>query len=159
VGIRTVEVRGAQFLVNGEPVYFTGFGMHDDHPTIGKGHNDANLLRDFACLEWINANSVRTSHYPYSSAFMDAADRAGVMVIDETPAVGLNMGLGGGIFGTQGYATFSPETVNDATQANHAQVLRELVARDKNHRRWCCGAWPTTESNPGGQAYFSRCSS
>ena len=156
VGIRTVEVRGAQFLVNGEPVYFTGFGMHDDHPTIGKGHNDANLLRDFACLEWINANSVRTSHYPYSSAFMDAADRAGVMVINETPAVGLNMGIGGGIFGTQGYATFSPETVNDATQANHAQVLRELVARDKNHPSvvlWSVANEPESETEAA-EAYF-----
>ena len=31
VGVRTVEVRGTQFLVNGEPVHFTGFGMHEDH--------------------------------------------------------------------------------------------------------------------------------
>ncbi|MDN5570078.1 MAG: beta-glucuronidase [Propionibacteriaceae bacterium] len=150
VGIRTIEVRGTQFLVNGEPVYFTGFGMHDDHNAIGKGHSDANLLRDFACLEWINANSVRTSHYPYSEAFMDHADEMGIMVIDETPAVGLNMGIGGGIFGTQGYTTFSPETVNDATQANHAAVIRELIARDKNHPSvvlWSLANEPESETD------------
>ncbi len=156
VGIRTVEVRGSQFLVNGEPVYFRGFGMHEDHLAIGKGYNDANMLRDFACLEWIGANSVRTSHYPYSSAFMDYADRTGIMVIDETPAVGLNMGIGGGLFGTQGYTTFSPETVNETTQANHAAAIRELIARDKNHPSvvlWSLANEPESETEAA-EEYF-----
>ena len=43
------------------------------------------------------------------------------------------MGLGGGIFGGQGYTTFSPETINDDSREVHAQAIRELVARDKNH--------------------------
>ena len=30
VGIRTVEVTGTQFLINGKPFYFTGFGKHED---------------------------------------------------------------------------------------------------------------------------------
>ena len=30
VGVRTVEVRGNEFLINGEPFYFTGFGKHED---------------------------------------------------------------------------------------------------------------------------------
>ncbi|QDP97252.1 beta-glucuronidase [Microlunatus elymi] len=133
VGVRTVEVRGTQFLINGEPFYFTGFGMHEDHAIVGKQHNDALMLRDFACLEWIGANSIRTSHYPYSEEFMEHADRTGLVVIDETPAVGLNLGIGGGLFGSQGYPTFSAETVNEKTQANHAQVIRELINRDRNH--------------------------
>ena len=103
VGVRTVEVRGTEFLINGEPFYFTGFGMHEDHPTLGKGHNDAFMLQDFELLDWIGANSFRTSHYPYSEDVLDYADRHGIVVIDETAAVGLNMGLGGGIFGGQGY--------------------------------------------------------
>jgi beta-glucuronidase len=133
VGVRTVEVRGAEFLLNGEPFRFTGFGMHEDHPTLGKGHNPAFLVQDFALLEWIGANSFRTSHYPYSEDVLDLADRHGVVVIDETAAVGLNMGLGGGIFGAQGYQTFSDDTIDDETQAVHARAIRELVARDKNH--------------------------
>jgi beta-glucuronidase len=133
VGVRTVEVRGTEFLVNGEPFRFTGFGMHEDHPTLGKGHNDAFLVQDFALLSWIGANSFRTSHYPYSEDVLDLADSRGIVVIDETAAVGLNMGLGGGIFGAQGYQTFSDDTINDETQAVHAQAIRELVARDKNH--------------------------
>ena len=133
VGVRTVDVRGTEFLINGEPFRFTGFGMHEDHPTLGKGHNDAFLVQDFALLSWIGANSFRTSHYPYSEDVLDLADSRGIVVIDETAAVGLNMGLGGGIFGAQGYQTFSDDTINDETQSVHAQAIRELVARDKNH--------------------------
>jgi beta-glucuronidase len=133
VGVRTVKVDGIRFLINGEPFYFTGFGKHEDLPVIGKGHSDAYLVHDFELLKWIGANSFRTSHYPYSEDVLDHADRQGIVIIDETAAVGLNMGLGGGIFGGQGYKTFSPETANDATREVHAQAIRELIARDKNH--------------------------
>jgi beta-glucuronidase len=133
VGIRTVEVRGTEFLINGDPFYFKGFGMHEDHSTIGKAHSPAHVVQDFELLDWIGANSFRTSHYPYSEDVIDYADRHGIVLIDETAAVGLNMGLGGGIFGGQGYTTFSPETINDRTREVHAQAIRELVARDKNH--------------------------
>ncbi|HEX5562903.1 MAG TPA: beta-glucuronidase [Nocardioidaceae bacterium] len=133
VGVRTVEVRGTEFLVNREPFYFRGFGMHEDHSVIGKAHSNAHLVNDFALLDWIGANSFRTSHYPYSEDVLDYADRHGIVVIDETAAVGLNMGLGGGIFGGQGYTTFSPDTINGTSREVHAQAIRELVARDKNH--------------------------
>jgi beta-glucuronidase len=133
VGVRTVKVDGIRFLINGEPIYFTGFGKHEDVPVIGKGHSDAYLLHDFELLKWIGANSFRTSHYPYSEDVLDYADRQGIVIIDETAAVGLNMGLGGGIFGAQGYRTFSAETANDATREVHAQAIRELITRDKNH--------------------------
>ena len=133
VGIRTVEVRGTQFLINGDPFYFKGFGMHEDHSTIGKAHSPAHVVQDFALLDWIGANSFRTSHYPYSEDVIDYADRHGIVIIDETAAVGLNMGLGGGIFGGQGHQTFSPQTINDDTREVHAQAIRELIARDKNH--------------------------
>jgi beta-glucuronidase len=133
VGVRTVEVRGTEFLINGEPFHFTGFGKHEDVPVVGKGHSDAYLVHDFELMRWIGANSFRTSHYPYSEAVLDHADRHGIVIIDETAAVGLNMGLGGGIFGGQGYTTFSPETIDDRTREVHARAIRELVARDKNH--------------------------
>ncbi|GAA2607458.1 beta-glucuronidase [Paractinoplanes durhamensis] len=156
VGIRTVEVQGTQFLINGEPFYFKGFGMHEDHATIGKGHSDAHLVHDFELLHWIGANSFRTSHYPYSEEVLDYADRHGVVLIDEVAAVGLNMGLGGGIFGGQGYPTFSPGTINDATRQVHAQAIRELVARDKNHPSvvlWSIANEPESDT-AGAEEYF-----
>lgn len=30
VGLRTVEVRDMQFLINGKPFYFLGVGKHED---------------------------------------------------------------------------------------------------------------------------------
>lgn len=156
VGVRTVEVRGAQFLINSKPFRFKGFGMHEDHATIGKAHNDALWLRDFHLLDWIGANSLRTSHYPYSEEVLDYADRNGIVVIDETAAVGLNMGLGGGIMGAQGYQTYSPETINDATQQVHAQAIRELIARDKNHPSvviWSIANEPESETEAA-EEYF-----
>jgi beta-glucuronidase len=133
VGVRTIKVEGNQFLINNEPFYFTGFGMHEDHVVIGKGHNNAFLVNDFELLKWTGANSFRTSHYPYAEEVMDYADRHGFVVIDETAAVGLNMSMMGGVFGGENKETFTPETCNDNTQAELLKSLRELIARDKNH--------------------------
>lgn len=47
------------------------------------------MIKDMVLLEWLNANSFRTSHYPYSEERMFEADRRGIVVIDETPGVGL----------------------------------------------------------------------
>ena len=156
VGVRTVKVDGTRFLINDEPVYFTGFGKHEDIPVIGKGHNDPFMVHDFELLKWIGANSFRTSHYPYAEDVIDYADRQGIVVIDETAAVGLNMGLGGGIFGGQGYQTFSPDTVNDASREVHAQAIRELIARDKNHPSvviWSIANEPESDTE-GAENYF-----
>ncbi|GGD26217.1 beta-glucuronidase [Microbacterium faecale] len=132
-GVRTVEVRGAEFLINGEPFYFRGFGKHEDSAVRGKGHDDALLVHDFALMEWSGANSFRTSHYPYAEEVLDYADKHGMVVIDETAAVGLNLGLGGGVHGQAGEPAFSPTMFNERTRDAHAQAIRELVARDKNH--------------------------
>jgi beta-glucuronidase len=156
VGIRTVRVDGTRFLINDEPFYFKGFGMHEDHVVRGKGHDAASMVRDFELLGWIGANSIRTSHYPYAQEVLDHCDRLGIVVIDETAAVGMNLGVTGGFFGAAAQATFSPETVNDATREVHAQALRELVARDKNHPcvvMWCVSNEPESHT-PESRVYF-----
>ena len=132
VGIRTVQVDGARFLINGEPFYFKGFGKHEDSAMRGKAHDDAVMVHDFALLEWLGANSFRTSHYPYAEEVLEFADRHGIVVIGETAAVGLNAQLGG-VLGGVSFTTFSEETINAATQEVHRQAIRELIARDKNH--------------------------
>lgn len=132
VGVRTVKVVGNQFLINNEPFYFTGFGMHEDHIVKGKGHDNSFLVNDFELLKWVGANSFRTSHYPYAEEVMDYADRHGIVVIDETAAVGINQSFAG-VFGGPKLPTYSPETANDKTQAALLQAIRELIARDKNH--------------------------
>lgn len=155
-GVRTVEVRGTQFLVNGEPFYFTGFGKHEDTAVRGKGHDNAYLVHDFQLMEWTGANSFRTAHYPYADEVMDFADRHGIVVIDETAAVGLNLAVEAGLLGTPPRPTFSPETFHDATRDAHAQAIRELIARDKNHPSvvmWCIANEPSSNEE-GAREYF-----
>ncbi|TMD69472.1 MAG: beta-glucuronidase, partial [Chloroflexi bacterium] len=156
IGVRTVQVDGTRFLINGEPFYFRGFGKHEDSVVRGKGYDNAYMVHDFVLMEWLGANSFRTSHYPYAEEVLDYADRHGIVVIDETPAVGLNTGIGGGIFGGKPMKTFSEETVNAATQDVHRQAIRELVTRDKNHPCvviWSIANEPESDT-PESRAYF-----
>jgi beta-glucuronidase len=131
VGIRTVEIRGTEFLINGAPFYFRGFGMHEDHAVLGKGQENAAMVHDFELLRWIGANSFRTSHYPYSEEILDYADAHGIVVIDETAAVGMNAGVAA-VLGTRIDRVFGPEAISDRTAATHAQAIRELIERDRN---------------------------
>ena len=133
VGIRTVRVEGTQFLINGQPFYFRGFGKHEDLNVHGRGHDDVAMVHDFSLLSWLGANSFRTSHYPYAEEVLDYADRTGMVVIDETAAVGLNLGVGGGLFLGGPITTYSEETIGTATQLVHQRAIAELIARDKNH--------------------------
>ena len=155
VGIRTVAVAGTRLLLNGEPVALRGFGMHEDFTLHGKGHDDARMIRDFALLEWIGANSFRTSHYPYAEEVLDYADRRGLLVIDEAPAVGLHFSLGH--MGDHGARTFGPGGIGGPAAAAHLAALRELVARDRNHPSviaWSVANEPDT-AEPGARDYFA----
>jgi beta-glucuronidase len=155
IGVRTVRVDGTRFLINGKPFYFRGFGMHEDRAIRGKAHDDAFMVHDFALMRWLGANSFRTSHYPYAEEVLDYADRHGIVVTGETAAVGLNAQLGG-VLGGVSFATFSDETINEATQEVHRQAIRELIARDKNHP--CVVIWSIANEpeswTPESRAYF-----
>lgn len=155
-GVRTVEVRDASVLINGRPFYFRGYGRHEDNLVRGKGHDTTLMVHDFALMAWQGANSFRTSHYPYAEEVMDFADEQGIVVIDETPAVGLNTGIAAGLLGAQALPTFSAETVNDVTRQAHAEAIRELIARDKNHPcvvMWSVANEPDTTA-PQSREYF-----
>jgi beta-glucuronidase len=117
VGIRTVVVDGDQLLLNGQPVYLRGFGRHEDFPVTGRGLVPAVIIKDFALMKWVGANSFRTTHYPYSEEMMNLADRLGFLVIDETPAVGL----------------FFSGAGMERRLALCRQYTQELIDRDKNH--------------------------
>jgi beta-glucuronidase len=156
VGIRTVRVDGTRFLINEKPFYFRGFGKHEDAAVRGKAHDNAFMVHDFALLEWLGANSFRTSHYPYAEEVLEYADRHGIVVIDETPAVGINSGLAAGVFGAEPHPTFSEDTINEVTQDAHRRAIRELIARDKNHP--CVVLWSIANEpesvTPASRAYF-----
>ena len=119
VGIRTIEVNGTQLLLNGEPVYLKGFGRHEDFYASGRGLNQPLIVKDYSLLKWVGANSYRTAHYPYSEEEMRMADREGILIIDEIPAVSLNF--------------FGSDEDIETRLAMCKQQLEELIARDKNH--------------------------
>lgn len=127
-GVRTVEVKGNQFYINGKPFYFKGFGKHEDSNVHGRGIDEVLNVKDISLMKWMGANSFRTSHYPYSEEMMNLCDREGIVVIDETPAVGVHLGFGGINRGKQ-VDTFKVIR----TYEHHREVIKDMIARDKNH--------------------------
>ncbi|QCX33671.1 beta-glucuronidase [Caloramator sp. E03] len=151
-GVRTIEVKDGKFLINGKPFYFKGFGKHEDFHVSGRGFNEALNIKDFSLLKWIGANSFRTSHYPYSEELMRLADREGIVVIDETPAVGLHLGLMGAFYGGKKKDTWK----EIKTFEHHKNVIAELIKRDKNHPcvvMWSLANEAATEEE-GAYEYF-----
>ncbi|XP_046618699.1 beta-glucuronidase isoform X2 [Neodiprion virginianus] len=113
VGIRTVTWTNTSLLLNGKPVYFRGFGRHEDSFIRGRALDLPTMTRDYELLKWVGANGYRTSHYPYSEEVLDEADRQGFLIIDECPAVN-----------TENFSTPLLEL--------HKRSLSELIRRDKN---------------------------
>jgi len=135
VGIRTIAVKGDQLLLNGQPVQLKGFGRHEDFPVIGRGLFPPLILKDYALMQWVGANSFRTTHYPYSEQMMDLADQLGFLIIDEIPAVGL----------------FFKEEGLQRRLSLCRQQIQELIARDKNHPSvimWSVANEPHSWNNP-----------
>ncbi|MCO7124700.1 beta-glucuronidase [Sporolactobacillus shoreicorticis] len=131
IGIRVVEIKGTEILINQKPVYLKGFGRHEDSDFAGRGFNLNAEKRDFELMKWIGANSFRTSHYPYDEAVYRMADREGFLIIDEVPAVGFKMAAAS-FLGGLNQSFFDGEWINDL-QVNHLAQIKELIRRDKNH--------------------------
>ena len=88
-GIREVRVDGTRFLINGRPFRFHGPCKHEDSPFHGRGADPCLNVTDINLYHWLNANCFRTSHYPYAEEMYQLCDREGIVIVDETPAVGM----------------------------------------------------------------------
>ncbi|WP_248928416.1 beta-glucuronidase [Paenibacillus hamazuiensis] len=153
-GIRTVEVKDGRFLINRKPFYFKGFGKHEDFPIHGRGFDEAVNVTDFRLMKWMGANSFRTAHYPYSEELMRLADREGIVVIDEVPAVGVHLNFAATMFGQKARRNTWEHI---GTFGHHQDVIRELIARDKNHPcvvMWSIANEPASEED-GAYEYFA----
>ena len=118
-GVRTISTNDKQILLNGKPVFLKGFGKHEDFPIIGRGVSNPIIIKDYSLLKWVGANSYRTSHYPYDEEYMNMADREGILIINEIPAVGL-------------YFHGDKEELK-LRQIACKKYIEELITRDKNH--------------------------
>ncbi|QDK78297.1 glycoside hydrolase family 2 protein [Spirosoma sp. KCTC 42546] len=83
-GIRSVQVDAEHgFVLNGKRVLLKGGCVHHDNGPLGAAAIDRAEERKVELLKANGFNAVRTSHNPPSTAFLDACDRLGLLVIDE----------------------------------------------------------------------------
>lgn len=159
IGIRTVEIKGTQILINGEVVYLKGYGKHEDFEILGRGFNWAVAKRDFECMKWTGANCFRTSHYPYAEEWYQFADEEGFLIIDEVPAVGMMRSTRNFAAAGMGQYTyfFETPTVPKLLEA-HIKDVEEMITRDKNHPSviaWSLFNEPETTSTHS-KEYFTK---
>lgn len=83
-GIRSLSWSAENGLVlNGKPIKLTGGSVHHDNGPLGAAAFDRAEERKVQLLKSAGYNAVRTAHNPPSSAFLDACDRLGLLVLDE----------------------------------------------------------------------------
>ena len=134
-GIREVRAEGTRFLINGKPFYFHGPCKHEDSPFHGRGTDPCLNVTDINLYHWLHANCFRTSHYPYAEEMYQLCDREGIVIVDETPAVGM----------------WASDQYGWNLADYHKQVLEDMIARDKNHPcvvMWSLGNEPDTDTLP-----------
>ena len=83
IGFRSIEIKGQDFLVNGQPIIFYGINRHDFNRFTGRVLTRDDMRQDLLELKRWNFNAVRTSHYPNDAAFLDLCDELGFYVIGE----------------------------------------------------------------------------
>lgn len=91
VGFRTVEVRDTKIYLNGEPIYIKGFNRHEDYAVDGCAVTLQHMVQDMDLMCDMNANAVRTCHYPNDERFLDLYDERGIFVWEENHARGLGL--------------------------------------------------------------------
>lgn len=122
VGFRSVEVRGAQLLVNGQPVLIKGADRHEMDPLTGYHVSRERMLQDIRIMKELNINAVRTSHYPNDPQWYELCDRYGIYVVDEANVESHGMGYGDKTLAR-----------NAAYAKAHLERNERMVLRDKNH--------------------------
>jgi len=83
VGFREIEIVNNQLLVNGKPVKLRGVNRHAVHPLNGRASDPEIDRQDVVLFKQANVNYIRTSHYPPSEEFLNAADELGMYVESE----------------------------------------------------------------------------
>jgi beta-galactosidase len=107
-GIRTIEFHPDKgFFLNGKSVKLKGSNNHEDHAGVGTATPDALIEYRLQRLKSMGMNAYRASHAPASPALLDAADRLGMLVINETRLSGIN--------------------------EYHLNAVEHMIKRDRNH--------------------------
>ena len=84
IGFRTVEITVEDgLLLNGKKTYINGVCAHQDFGLTGIAVPDNIAKYKVALIKEMGANGYRTSHYQQTTAYMDAFDEMGFLVLDE----------------------------------------------------------------------------
>lgn len=121
-GFRTVEIKDAQLLVNGQPVLIKGVNRHELSPVGGYCVTEQEMMEDIRLFKKMNVNAVRTCHYPNDPKWLALCDKYGIYVCDEGNIESHGMG-------------FEEETLAANPQYHAAHLIRDqrMVYRDINH--------------------------
>ncbi len=85
-GFRVIEIDNNNLYLNGKRIFLRGLNRHQSYPYVGYAVSDSLQIEDARILkEELFVNTVRTSHYPQSHAFISACDRLGLLVFMEIP--------------------------------------------------------------------------
>jgi beta-galactosidase len=126
-GVRRIEVRGPEILLNGESVRLAGVErMGGSHPDFGMAEPAAWIDHDHADMKELNCVFTRV-HWQQDRRVLDYCDRHGILIQLEVP--------------TWGPGTFQKLDGNilEKVTANGLEQLREMIARDRNHP--CVFSW------------------
>ncbi len=115
IGFRTIEVRGTDILLNGQPIFLRGVCLHEENPLRGgRAYSPEDARQLLGWAKELGCNFLRLAHYPHSEHMARVADEMGLMLWEEIPV----------------YWTIQWE--NPATLANAQAQLTELINRDDN---------------------------
>ena len=116
-GLRTLRVRSdGRMTLNGFPLNLRGSSLHEQTPARGSALRPADHARQIRLLREIGARITR-SHYPFSSSFLEMADRAGIAVWGEIP-----------------FYQVSESAMRDpAIRQKGLDYLEAMIRRDQNH--------------------------
>ncbi|MBQ6384468.1 MAG: DUF4982 domain-containing protein [Clostridia bacterium] len=118
-GIRQITWSNKGLFINGQETLLRGGCIHHDSGILGAATYDESEYRRAKLLKEAGFNALRISHNPASRALLEACDKVGLYVMDETWDMWYNHKT------LHDYAT-------DFT-ANWKDDLTKLVNRDYNH--------------------------
>ncbi len=118
-GIRTLEFAKSGFKLNGRPLRIQGVCLHHDNGPLGAALYRRADERKLQIMKSMGVNSVRTSHNPPSSEFLDLCDELGILVMDEAFDVWKMAKV------ENGY--------NKYFDAWAERDIKDMVRRDRNH--------------------------
>lgn len=138
IGFRDLAIAEGRLLVNGQPVIIKGVNRNEFDARNGYVITEEDMERDILLMKRHNINTVRLSHYPNDSRWLDLCDRYGVYVMDEADLETHGFALTGERVNQEipGFARGAAEScLSEHPDWREAYVdrARRMVERDKNH--------------------------